>query len=722
MRAEQLETAKQDVAAFPDLVAELQALLRSVYPPHVIAVIAGWGLRTAAGPQGVDGPTMIKDLSQHHVELLQAITLNLPATQWGDQPAEPKEIQRAIDLVLKLANAFVGRRLLESEAVTDPLARTQRGLQERLRIHTQMIRNWGPYREVLRILRGLYAPLDAPFGQFHGFGALDVIAVAEQTVAAIEAQVNARFRLLKDIFRATDIPGLVQDFFARYPGVAGDPLSFLADLHSDETVESVRFRLLAHADRWLVVNAIAPVATIAAEAGITQDQTRAILDRLSLCPGALAENSLEHLFLDNPVWTRPGIKTGDEYFFAFPQTSVSFLQEILRGLCEEAGLKAALESRRSAYLELETARIVAQALPGGRMTVGAKWNGYETDVLVLIDRTVLIIESKSATLSPQGLRGAPDRARRHVRDLIADPSIQSARLEDLLVTALEGDENALATARGLGLEPADIDEVIRISVTLDDLSVLSSAEGDLKAAGWIPAGLELATTLNLADLACVADILPRPCQFLHYFSQRGQVQKTADIFGFELDFLGLYLATGFTLETAGGRDRLVITEMSQAVDRYYHNLELGLAVAKPVPRMAPMFAAILDQLEAGRPLGWTTMALDLLSVGDADDQQQCAGLVEQVRQAVMQAPDDPDHQNVVVRIPPGDRDVALVFHAFPHSLRPARNNVVRGLAQHVLDRSDRSRCLVVSRMIETWDDVAFDAITMAEASREGVPA
>ena len=30
-RAEQLETAKQDVAAFSDLVAELQALLRSVY-------------------------------------------------------------------------------------------------------------------------------------------------------------------------------------------------------------------------------------------------------------------------------------------------------------------------------------------------------------------------------------------------------------------------------------------------------------------------------------------------------------------------------------------------------------------------------------------------------------------------------------------------------------------------------------------------------------------
>lgn len=719
LRARQIRNAKKQASALPQLVAQLQALLRATYPLHMIAVMAGWGLRTAAGPEGINGASMIKGVSQHHVELLQAIALTTPASDWGIEPAEPEQMQSAIDLTLKLADAFVDRRMLEAEVLNDDLVRKQRGLQERLRMHTQMVRNWGPYQEVLRILRGLYAPLEEPFRQFHGFGVLDVIAVTEQTVAAIEAQVNECFQLLKDIFRAADINELVHDFFARYPGVSGDPAHLLASLHPDETVESVRAQLLFHADRWLVVNSIAPIATIASAAGITEAQVRAILDRLSFSPGALVENNFDRLFLDNPVWTKPGIKSGDQYFFAFPQTCVSFLHEILRQFCEEAGLKTALERRRAGYLELETARIISEVLPGSRVTIGATWSVYETDILVLLDRTVLIVESKSATLSAQGLRGAPDRVRRHIRELIVDPSIQSARLEALIAKARDGDMAALVIVRELGLEPENINQVIRLSVTLDDLSILSSAESELKTAGWIPTDLELAATLNLADLACIADILPRPCQFLHYFSERSKVQKSVDILGFELDFLGLYLATGFSLAIADRHAHLDITAMSQAVDHYYHNLDLGLAVDKPAPRIARMFEAILDQLEARCPPGWTTMALDLLSVGDADAQEECANLVENAREGVIREPDDPDHVNIVVIIPPGCRDVALVFHVFPYVFRPKRNDAVRLIAQLVLGQSGRSRCVVVSRMIETWDDNGYDAITIVMAGKKG---
>jgi hypothetical protein len=111
------------------------------------------------------------------------------------------------------------------------------------------------------------------------------------------------------------------------------------------------------------------------------------------------------------------------------------------------------------------------------------------------------------------------------------------------------------------------------------------------------------------------------------------------------------------------------------------------------------------------------MSLDVLSIGNADDQEECTDLVEMARDEVMQAPGDPKHLNVVVRIPPGDRDVALAFHVFPYVFRPKRNDAIRAIAQLVLDQSDRSRCLVVSRMTETWDDNGFDAITMAVAAK-----
>jgi hypothetical protein len=125
-----------------------------------------------------------------------------------------------------------------------------------------------------------------------------------------------------------------------------------------------------------------------------------------------------------------------------------------------------------------------------------------------------------------------------------------------------------------------------------------------------------------------------------------------------------------------------------------------------------MFAAILDQLEARRPPGWTTMALDLLSVGNADDQAACERMVEEVRQKIIAAPEDPDQPNFVIRIPPGDRDVALIFHVYPQALRAKCADTVLGVAEHVLDGSDRKRCLVIRR-IETWEEVGYEKIAVA---------
>lgn len=612
------EKARAQATELPKLLDRLSYLLRRCYPPHLIAVIAGWGLRSAVGPDGVSGKSMIDGVQQHHVEFLQALALTLHPTQWGQRPADPEEMQQAINLTLEVTAAVSGQRLLTSEGVTDKQRALVLMLQDRLRTHTQMVRNWARYSEMLRILKGLFAPLDPPLRAKFGFGALDVIAVAEQTVAAIEGQVDARFVLLKDIFRAPTTQQLVEDFFARFPGVSGDPQGFIENIDPDEPLESVRACLLFHADRWLVVNSIAPVAKIAEAASVSEKNVRAILDRLSLSPGELASKDPGHLFLANPVWQRPGVKTGEDYFFAIPQTVVSFLHQILKALCEECGAKVALEKRRAVYLEEEAVRIFEVALPGAWVRPSRKWTwqevGYETDILVQLDRALLIVEAKSAALTPQGLRGAPDRVRRHVQELIVNPSEQSARLAGIIAAAKEGDAPALAVTTSLGLEPAKLDTVIRISVTLDDLSILASSERELKGAGWVDPGIPLATTLNVADLACVADMLVHPAQFLDYFYQRSRLQKTANFIGFELDYLGLYLQTGFHLEEADGYETVSIMGMSEFIGLYFHNLDIGQPGKKPEPALAPLFEEILTKI-AGRAFeGWTTLSLDILRV------------------------------------------------------------------------------------------------------------
>lgn len=714
--AEKRKISRQEAAEFSELVQSLLALLRTSYPPHLIAVIAGWGLRTTVGSQGVGHESMIKGVSQHHAELLQATALTLSAAEWGQKPAEMEDIQKTIDIILKLAKAFVATRMVAAEAITDPLSITKQALQERLRLHTQMVRNWGPYRLILQILRDLYEPLNARINDRHGFGALDVITVAEHLVAGVEAQGNQQFRLLKDIFKARTIPDLVHDFFRRFPGVAGDPAELLSILGPRESLESVRARLLAHADRWMVVNSIAPVASIAITSGLSEAKTRAILDYLSLSLGDLSGKDFSHLFLDNPVWTKPGIKYGDQYFFAFPQAAVSFLHQILQKLSKEAGLKIPLEQRRSIFLEQETFRLVSQALPGAIVQPEAKWTWqgvtYETDVLAVLDRSVLIVECKSAALTPQGLRGAPERVRRHVVDLIVDSAIQSARLEGIITQARDGDPEALAVTVSLGLNPADVDEIIRVSVTLDDLTVLASAERDLKAAGWFPAELESAPTLNIADLACIADILTRPAQFLHYFSRRAQMQRAADVAGLEMDFLGLYLATSFNLPTVDGRYDLIIPAMSREIDLYYQNIEIGHPSEKPVPRLEPFFNALLDQLETHRPEGWITIALELLSIGH-DGQVACVEALETLRLNVSQGSAKPDQVNMMIVTPDDQSDFIVVLYVSCKASYEKKDEVVRKLAEHALVESGRTQCLFISRMVETWDTNPYEVIGLA---------
>ena len=706
IRSESVEKAVQQQSEFPVLVDRLQNLFRAVYPPHVLAVVAGWGLRTTVSDDGLSARSMIPGLQQHHVEMLQAIALTLPWSEWGSEPAEPEDIQQSIDTIMALVNAFQGRRYAAFADLTDETERAVAALQDRVRTHTQMVRNWGYYSEVLTIARALYGSLDAQLERHHGFTASQAISVLEALVHVLEKQVDDRFRLLKDIFRAPAIPELVRGFFDRYPGVAGDPEAFLDDLDPAEPVESVRARLLFHADRWLIRCSIAPSDAVASQAGAPPDIVARVLDRLCMSPGALVDRDVEHLFMANPVWTRPGLKTGSDYFFATPQTAVSFIHEVLRPLFVEAGLEEALAARRSAFLEEEAGRRIAQALPGAKVEIGQGWvwEGvpYETDVLAVLDRTVVIAEAKSARLTPEGLRGAPGRVGRHITELVVEPSIQSQRLADIIGRAKTGDATALRVLETLGLDPSAIDTVVRITVTLDDFSVLSAAEGVLKQAGLAPQTLELAPTLNIADLGCVADLLS-PGQFIHYFAERGRLQRRVNLIGSELDLLGFYLQTGLSLNGLPEVQNLAIFEMSQAVDLYYTGRDAGLTVHKPTARQGALVQRLLDPLETRRPDGWTTAALDVLGAASIDEQDQLIEALETLRNTMLEAPGAKDPQNSLVWTPPDPEDAVLVFYLFARADQGGRKDTMRGLVEHALSLSGRTRCTFFGRMIEEWE-------------------
>ncbi len=702
-----VKLAGQSATKFPELLSGLFDTLRSSYPPQIIATVAAYGLYGGVSDEGVSSRMLTSAIQQHHVELLQALALTLPREEWGTEPATPDVIQAVVDTIVELADAFHQRRFAAIDDERDQQQRTVLGLQERLRLNTQMVRNWGYFSSVVRISTELYAALDEPLRTSHGFGATDLIEVARLLITLLERRFNDRHATLRKIFRARTIPQLVRQYYARYPDVEGDPEEFIAAIPPTATYDMVMYRLLAHADISLVKMGVASAAELAALTGRTEEVVGRVLKALSMEPGDLRAAEAERFFLDNPVWTKPGMKVAAGYYFATPQVIFSHIHAVMRSLVEAAGLKPQLDQRRAAYLEGKIQETMEAAVPSVKFVANAKWrvsgDTYETDLLGQVDRVVIIVEAKSAALTPQGLRGAPDRVKRHVRDLIVAPAQQSARLEEILWKAKAGDAEARAITETLNLDVSDIDTVIRISVTLDDFSVLSSAERDLNEAGWVPEGLRLAPTLNIADLGCVADILSEPVFFLHYFSERARVQKTMDLIGDELDFLGFYLETGFnSFEFDDGSKRLALTGMSHKLDHYYNSADAGVRVPKPRPRLHPYLSSLVVAVQRRAMTAWTTISLDLLRMGHLEEQRTFFNAMERLRRDVAKTFRDPSHPCSIVITPPPIRDACLVFYLYPQALAHKRHDAVELLTAQVLDDGSRKRCIVIGRNIDNW--------------------
>jgi hypothetical protein len=721
LRAASIAEAHAATKAFPRHLERIREILRACFPPHVLATISSWSVTHKAGPNRVAVDGIIAGLEQHHVELLQAILLRMDRWEWGAERASYQQIGEVMGELKALATAFQRRRALEVEKVSsDPQSLAVALIQERLRDQTQMIRNWARYDEMVRIVRELHAPLDDGIRSQHGFGATELVDVTSGLIDMIRQRLSDRLILLDGIMRGRTRKAIVQAYFERYDGVDGDPEEFLASLSPKTTLRQLRMILHEHASTGLMLEFVVNPGDLAARISMSTQVVESVFAAIGLAPGVLRLKEPELLFLDNPVWKRPAIQDGAEFLLFLPQTIVGFLPDLLRELAAEAKLKKQLERRRGRYLEDETARLISVALPTARVLSGVKWSWkgvpYETDVIAVVDKVVVIAEAKSAVLSDAALRGAVNSARRHVKDLLVEPAIQSARLQDILRAAGEGDAEAMAVAAslGLGIEAADIEHIIRLSVTLDDFATLASAQAELKRAGWFPDALVQPATMTLADLGTCTDILDRPLFFLHYLIGRERIQRVAPVFGDELDYLGTYLNSGLDLaEVEAGTHNGMFSRMSMAIDAYHLELGMGRDAAKPSPRVPPYVAAVLDKLEVDQRPGWTKTGLTLLDAVPPGTGDGIEDALEELAAQVEDGGKGPDRPGVLLACADSQRAVA-VFHVFPARDRGEVPERLRFLGQYAMETAQTNRCVMFGRMLERWDQ-PFSVAGWAEA-------
>ena len=587
-------------------------------PIHILAVMATKGLTTSPGGGGkITLKDAMERITQDHVEFLQAMCLTVKFDGISRDPAGPQEVQRLWDELISLGRGYDLSRMkpLDMSKSEDAIVR----VQERIRAHTRGIRNWGYYHQVKRIGRGLLEPLDSIFLQRLGFSGSSLITVLDSLIRTNEARISEHRNRFIPAIRKDSLEEMVKAYSEALPKAdCSDLLDYFCK--NGLTIDQARIILLSHSDLELADCFIHDAASVSKKTGVDIHEVTAIFRAIGLPPGALAERDAQKFLLDNPVWTSPLVLLGEELVFAcIPQTAFSFLFEIVAGIVRpHSELATAWQGRRAAFLEEETARLLHQALPGSVVHRNLEWrtadnsvNG-ETDLLVLVDSLLLIVEAKSGAISASSKRGAPGRLKSEIKELLEAPALQSQRAAAALADHISGRVQLLMSD---SVDLSNIKYVIRLSVTLEDFWTLQSDLGELQRIGLVSRNVEPVPTIGLTDLDTMCEVLDHPSLLLHYLHRRSQLEGKFSHDSDELDLLGGYSMNGLLfgdMETNGSR--IVFHRMSDSVDRYMTALSEGITLRKPTRQMSDWWRKILDRIEARKLPRWVETAIAVLDI------------------------------------------------------------------------------------------------------------
>ena len=711
------EIARKSEREYQEALAELRVILGRYDPLLVLSQMSCYGLSVAvdeaAGMTKLDSDY---EILPYHVEILQALSLQIDPEDLSGNPCRPHVIAKVWNQVKRLCEAHNYRKVdpagmdLSNEEKAVALA------QELMRGATQVVRNWGYPHQIKRIARELYSPFDAKLLEVRGFSASDVFNVFQTMVTEVEARQTAHRNTLVELLRSagTDRRLLVEEYY-KLIGLDKEETELFAEyIELQETpLDVVRSMVIGHYDLRLPDVYTFVASSLAESLGLDKDRVNDILNEYALAWNALSDYETDHLHLSNPVWRNPlVILGGEEYFSALPAAFFSFVFP-----CMEAVLSpfaAEVSRRRAEYLESRVAQIVEQRFPGSDVKRNIKWveNGrtYETDLIAFIDSFALVIECKSGKVTPPALRGAPDRLRKHIEELLIDPNEQSLRLKRRLEFLGENPSAADPIRDEIGYDLGKVRKIVRVSVCLENLGSIQSSVKQLENTGWLPADFSPCPTMNLADFETVFDILEHPVQLLHYMMKREALESSVSYVGNELDLLGWYLTTLLDIGEFEPDVEINMVDMAGPLDVYYNSLDAGVKLEKPRPAILPLFASVFRQLEERGIERWTEMGV-ALNMFSPDDQTKITKMVVRLEKRVHKNWRMPGHENVLIWIPSTASNYALAYVMFKNGNAGQRREFMENAAERALAFQHVQRVIVIARNIDKGD-AAYHTIAL----------
>jgi hypothetical protein len=595
-----------------------------------------------------------RPIPQSSAELLQALILQIPEKELSSQldiPPPPETIIEVNKLLGGIANSFSLKRYGTGTTKKDLLS-------EIARAHTVSVRNEGFPSQIRSTLHALLTPLDETFASLRKVKLTGLFRMLWNIGDLIGVRINDDFKLRRAVFRKKNANDIVREFLKLHCTGEAEASRFREELSNAKLkLQDLRGYLNNLWDRQnfrLFYLSLEDFVSAYPEPADNSVIEQAILF-WSLEFGSLASTNPEHFFLDNPVWAKPIIHVGpNRFFFPLPGLVQSFGQHLIEAIIRtDSAIWERYQSKvRSAYLEKATANLFRAAVPSAKVLEGVHWTKptsdqrYETDLLVILDSHVLVVECKAGHITDRARRGDSVRLEKDLGRLIEEPTLQGQRFARLLLTAGEPFEVEDSTRAKHLIDGKRFLRISRINITLDYLGPVGVQARLLRELRIVSKDLEPAATLHLHELENVIELLDQPALLFHYLHRRAEIEAANDLLTGEGGLLALYLATGFDLGDFEGAEShsLALPTMEHELEPYFMGKELHRPVPKPKRRLTGWWKDILASLEKRQTLGWMESSFALLSVG-YERQKEFERLSKKVLNVVKSNWRDPNHEN-----------------------------------------------------------------------------
>ena len=505
------ELAQNSENKYQEALAKIKEILIRYDPISMLAILASYGLTVGVSDNGIQNKDSDHQLLQFQLEICQALALQFKPEELQNQPVLPEIVQELWTALsdLKSASHFRGIQHIEDSLEQEGAVKE---LQRMMRSNTQLVRNWGYFSQVKSISHELYGHFNELLEKSYGFSCSNVITLFQLLIDEIELANTERRQSLSGLYKIKNKAELVMKYHELIDESPIAAEQFIQSNNLDSiSIKSLFLFFLSHHDLQLYELYKFSPAYLAKKLEVDEIVVKKVLEAFSYELGALEDYETEYLYLSNPIWLRPIIKTGaDRYFCALPQVFFSFVLPSLDRLIENID-KTALSERRATYLEDKIAEIINKRFPESNTVTRLKWKlgnvEYETDLIAFIDSHAVIVEAKAGKVSDPALRGAPDRLRKHIEELLVSPNIQSKRLKNRLEELIAHPEMEDDLRKKLPVDINTLHKIIRVSVSLEDFGSIQANVAQLRKTGWLPETFEPCPTMNLADFETLFDFL-----------------------------------------------------------------------------------------------------------------------------------------------------------------------------------------------------------------------